>query len=313
MKLRVHSITFGAKDIHLFDLRSPDGMALPLFAPGAHVRVKTDIGMVRSYSLMNDTEEHDRYVIGVQRDRDSRGGSKWMHEAVRVGQLLEVIGPFNSFPLDEAAERSIFIAGGIGITPLWSMIQRLEYLKRPWALHYRTRSAETALLLDSLRKPCRADQINVSFGDRTDRLSFDVGRIVREAPPETHLYCCGPPSMIEEFLEAGKSTPVAQLHVEYFQAEEAPANDGGYKVRLARSQRTIEVSKGKSILSAVLEHGIVAPYSCQEGLCGECETMVISGVPDHRDLFLTQAEKKAGSKIMICCSGSLTPILELDL
>lgn len=312
-KLRVHSITYAAKDIIFLELRSPDGSALPLFTPGAHIQIKMSSGLVRSYSLLNGPEARDRYIIGVQRDAHSRGGSQWMHDSVKVGQILDVLGPYNNFPLEAEAEASTFIAGGIGITPLWSMIQHLEALGRPWNLHYRTRSGDTALLMDRLEPHLISGKAVISIADQSDRGAFDIARIVQQAPPGAHLYCCGPVSMMAEFLEACKTRPANRVHVEHFQTQEAPAAGGGFTVRLARSNRTIQMTKGKSILSAVLELGIDAPYSCQEGLCGECETRVIAGLPDHRDLYLTQAEKKAGSKIMICCSGSLTPELELDL
>jgi len=312
-KLRVHSITYAAKDALLFELRSPEGAALHPFTPGAHIQIRMNSGLTRSYSLMNGPEARDRYIIGVQRDAHSRGGSVWMHESVKVGQILEILGPYNNFPLEAEAKASTFIAGGIGITPLWSMIQYLEALGRPWDLHYRTRTTETALLLDKLEPYRVSGKARVSIASKCDRDAFDIKRIVQQAPPGAHLYCCGPASMMTEFLEACRSRPAGFVHVEHFQAQEAPAADGGYTVRLARSNQTIRMSNGKSILGAVLELGIDAPYSCQEGLCGECETRVITGVPDHRDLYLTQAEKKAGDRIMICCSGSLTPELELDL
>jgi len=263
--------------------------------------------------LINPPEQRDRHVIGVQFDRNSRGGSRWMHESVRPGQLLEIDGPHNNFQLEETGGHSVFIAGGIGVTPLWGMISRLEALGRPWTLYYRTRTAETALFPPSGRRFAPPGSVHLSFADQAARETFNIERIVRDAPPDAHLYCCGPATMIESFMAATRSMPVEQVHVEYFQAQEALATDGGYTVRLVRSDRTIEMGKGQSILSAVLASGIEAPYSCQEGLCGECETRVISGIPDHRDLYLTQAEKKAGDRIMICCSGSATPLLELDL
>lgn len=286
---------------------------MPPFAAGAHLRIRTGLGVFRSYSLMNPPDERNRYVIGVQLDRESRGGSRWIHESVRPGELLEFDGPHNNFPLEEAAGHSVFIAGGIGVTPFWSMIARLETLRRPWTLHYRAQTVATALFPPNGLPVDWTQNVHVSLSDQIPRSAFDIGRIVRDAPPDAHFYCCGPSSMIEAFLEATRSLSARRAHVEYFQSQEPLATEGGYTVRLVRSNRTIEMIKGQSILSAVLALGIEAPYSCQEGLCGECETRVISGVPDHRDLFLTQAEKKAGDRIMICCSGSLTPLLELDL
>lgn len=313
LQLRVHSITYGAQGILLFDLRNPEGGALPAFEAGAHIDIRMDNGLLRSYSLINSPELRDRYVIAVLRHTHSRGGSAWLHDSARVGQSVAVSQPSNGFPLIQDAEHSVFIAGGIGITPILGMINQLNGSHRSWSLHYRFRHAESALLPEELTDASVASRVKISCGETADRRSFDMARIVGEAPPQSHLYCCGPPSLIEAFLETAKLRPSEYVHVEYFEAAENPSLDGGFMVRLARSGKTIAMLPGKSILAAVRDLGIEAPYSCQEGLCGECETRVIVGEPDHRDLFLTQAEKASGDKIMICCSGSKSPILELDL
>jgi vanillate O-demethylase ferredoxin subunit len=310
--LRIHSISFAAEGVLLFELRPPGGGELPPFTPGAHIDLHLAEGMVRSYSLVNDALQRDRYVIGVKRDPGSRGGSAWLHETARAGQLVPVSGPRNNFELQEQAAHSVFVAGGIGITPLWSMIQRLEQLQRPWTLHYRCGSAATAALLQELRKPHRCGQVHVSFSDAGDP-RLDLAAIVREAPAGAHFYCCGPAGMLEGFQAACSGIDPQHVHFEHFTAQQAAATDGGFTVRLARSGRSVRVEPGRTILETLEGCGMQVPFSCREGVCGACETRVLAGRPDHRDMLLSPQEQAAGRSIMVCCSGSLDEVLELDL
>jgi tetrachlorobenzoquinone reductase len=206
------------------------------------------------------------------------------------------------------------IAGGIGITPLLSMIRRLETLGRSWELFYATRTRLTAAFLNelySLRKACC--NLHVNFDHEPSTRMLDLSAIVRDAAVDAHLYCCGPVSMLEAFEAATADRPAERVHVEYFKAKEKPAAEGGFEVRLARSNRTIRVEAGKTILNALLDAGIAANYACTEGVCGTCETRVIEGIPDHRDLFLGKEEQAANNTMMICCSGSKSSTLVLDL
>lgn len=313
LRLRVQSLAYGAEQIVVFDLRRPGGGTLPSFAPGAHINVKTGPGLVRSYSLLNDGVAPERYLIAVQRDRRSRGGSSWLHEKLRPGDLLEVSAPTNRFPLEESATHSRFVAGGIGITPILGMVRRLEQLGHSWMLYYRFRARDAAFIPDELEAWRAAGKVHFSDAAREGRQAFDVREIVEGAEPDAHLYCCGPGSMMEAFAVAASQRPPSHVHMEHFQTGQGGSTDGGFVVNLVRSGRTITMAPGKSILAAVRELGIEVDYSCEQGLCGECETRVIAGTPDHRDLYLTQAEKLSGTKIMICCSGSLSPELDLDL
>lgn len=308
--LRIHAISYGADDVLLFDLRRPVPAALPAFDAGAHIDLLLPRGITRSYSLLNDPAEHHRYVIGVKREPDSRGGSAWLHAEARVGALLDVAGPRNSFALDESAPHSIFIAGGIGITPLWSMVQRLQRLGKPWTLHYRARRRAGAALLDELA--AHGDRVHLSFSEAGDP-PLDLQQIVRDAPEGAHAYCCGPVSMLEAFETACDGLTPERVHLEYFAAKDAPATEGGFTVNLARSGRTIPILVGSTILETLQTHGVAVPSSCQQGVCGICETTVLSGVPDHRDLVLTDQERATGKTMMICCSGSKTAELTLDL
>ena len=256
-----------------------------------------------------------RYVIAINKDVSGRGGSSFAHDTIKAGDIVTVSAPRNNFALHEGAGYSVLIAGGIGITPLMSMIRRLETLARPWKLFYAARTRQAAAFLDDLDAIRSNAQLNLhlDFDDERAGCMFDLAAIVTNAPAHAHLYCCGPVPMLEAFEKATADRPADHVHVEYFQARGTPALDGGFEVRLARSNRTIAVEPGKTILDALLDAGVSANHSCAEGVCGTCETRVIEGMPDHRDQFLSPEERAANKTIMICCSGSKSDTLVLDL
>ena len=313
MNVRLYSIAYGAQGVLLYDLRDPLEADLPTFEPGAHLDVEMPSGIVRSYSLLNDSAERHRYVLGVKCEPVSRGGSAWLHKEARVGMILKVSAPRNDFKLVEDASLSVFIAGGIGITPLWSMAQRLMALERPWKLYYRSRSRTTTAFLRELAAPKVRDAVHLSFSDEVASERLDIAKVVRGSPAETHFYCCGPLPMLESFEAGCASLPPEYVHAEYFQAKDAPATEGGYVVHLARSGKTVPISPGRTILEALASAGVGVTSSCQQGVCGACETKVLSGIPDHRDLVLSDVERRSGTTMMICCSGCLTAELVLDL
>jgi tetrachlorobenzoquinone reductase len=315
MQVRVKRISFEADNINSYELVNPVGGDLSPFTAGSHIDLHLPNGMIRSYSLVNDQGERNRYVIAVNNDAASRGGSKLIHETMRVGDIITVSHPRNNFSLQEDAGHSVLIAGGIGITPLLSMIRRLEALGRSWELFYAARTRLTAAFLDEL-KTLRADvppNLHLNFDQEPEARMIDLSSIVNAAPSDAHLYCCGPMPMLEAFEAVTADRPAGHVHVEYFKAREKPAAAGGFEVKLARSNRTIAIQAGQTILDALLEAGISANYACAEGVCGTCETRVIEGIPDHRDLFLSKEEQEANKTIMICCSGSRSPTLILDI
>ena len=312
LKVRVKRIGYEAESINSYELVSLDGGELPPFTAGAHIDLHLANGMIRSYSLVNDQSERHRYVIAVNNDAAGRGGSKLVHESLRAGQVIEISYPRNNFALREDAGHSVLIAGGIGITPLLSMMRRLEALGRSWELHYAARTRPMAAFLDELNA-LRSSNLHLTFDQEPPAKMIDLASIVKSAPAEAHLYCCGPVSMLEAFEAAAADRPAGHVHVEYFKAREKPASDGGFEVRLARSRQTIAVQPGQTILDALLSAGVNANYACSEGVCGTCETRVIEGTPDHRDLFLSREEQQANKSIMICCSGSKSPTLVLDI
>ncbi|MSP98522.1 MAG: oxidoreductase [Betaproteobacteria bacterium] len=315
IEVRLNSVTTEALGIVSYELVPVNaGDELPAFAAGAHVDVQLPGGMVRSYSLANSQRERNRYVIAVAKDANSRGGSKYMHESLHAGDLIRISKPKNNFLLAEAAAKSLFIAGGIGITPLWCMIQRLQELGRPWELYYCVRTREHAALLAGLQAAGTGGAGKVHFNfDHEPGGVLELGPILASAAPGTHIYCCGPLPMLAAFEAATVSRPTEEIHVEYFTAKEAPAASGGFTVVLAKAGKEVFVPDGKTILDTILDLGIETPYSCMEGTCGECMTEVLDGIPDHRDVFLTKQDHAANKKMMICCSGSKSPRLVINI
>jgi vanillate O-demethylase ferredoxin subunit len=313
IELRLRQIRLEAEGIVSYEFVSATQQPLPAFTAGSHIDLHLTGEMVRSYSLVNAPSDAGRYVIAVQRDAEGRGGSKWMHSAPRVGDLMRAAPPGNDFPLAEEAAQSIFIAGGIGITPVMSMLHRLGALGRRWRLHYAARSPKETAYLDELRAMAgERGELDLCFGSsRIDRL--DIAAIVRDAAPDAHLYCCGPARMIDAFIAACAPRAPHTVHFERFGATAEAATEGGYELVLHRSDRRLAVAPGKTILDTLLDHAIDVPYACTAGVCGTCRTQVLSGLPDHRDDFLSAEEKQANDAIMICCSGSRSKTLVLDL
>jgi vanillate O-demethylase ferredoxin subunit len=310
LNLRIKATTWEAPDVLSYELHALDSGELPPFTAGAHIDLTLSNGLVRSYSLVNPQSERHRYVIAVQKDRASRGGSNWVHEHFRAGDLLTVNGPRNNFALAESAEKSVFIAGGIGITPILSMIERLGAIGRDWELIYCSRTRAGAPFLEVLGALPR---VRFNFDQEPGGRMLDIAGAVRAAPANAHLYCCGPLPMLDAFEEATKDLPRERVHVEYFTAKEQPAVEGGFTVVLAKSKREVAVPPGKTILAALCDAGLDIPHSCTEGICGTCETRVLAGVPDHRDLILTEGERASNKTMMVCCSGSKSEKLVLDL
>jgi tetrachlorobenzoquinone reductase len=316
--VRVKSVTYEAERIHSYELRPLTGGELPAFTAGAHIDLHlpgVPMGATRSYSLINPQGERHRYVIAVAHDAASAGGSRYIHEHLRAGDKLNITPPQNNFALIEDAKHSVLIAGGIGITPIWCMVQRLIELGRSWELHYSARTGETAAFLEpiaALRDHWNHNPVALNFDFEPGGKPLDLSAIVNQAPKDAHLYCCGPIGMLEAFERATQNLPRDQVHVEYFSANEAPAKAGGFTVTLAKSQVQVFVAAGNSILDALIGAGLDPPRSCTEGVCGSCEMRVLEGIPDHRDMVLTDAERASNKTIMICCSGAKSETLVLD-
>ena len=314
LHLRLTAIRHESDGVLSFEFRNPAGDCLPEFAAGAHIDVHLPNGMVRSYSLCNSSAERHRYVIAVARDPKSRGGSAAMHDSLRVGQFLQIGQPRNHFPLDESADRTLLIAGGIGITPMWCMLQRLVALGHDWQLIYAARARQNAAFLGELQRLARAHPEKVCFHFDQEQGQFNLPTALEgRLDGGTHVYCCGPLPMLKAFEELTAKHPEGQVHLEYFQAKDAPVAAAGVEIELARSKKILTVPRDRTILDAVLEAGIDVPFSCMEGICGSCEVTVLEGEPDHGDSVLSDQQKRTNKTMMLCCSGAKSSRLVLDL
>ncbi len=307
--MRLTAIRYEAHETHSFEFSPLDGALLPPVEPGAHIDIHLPNGMMRQYSLVTAEGPRHSYVVGIKKDRASRGGSKYVHDQLKVGQIVKIGGPRNNFPLEESAAHSVLIAGGIGITPIYCMAQRLMSQGKPWTMYYSCRERSEAAFLDALSgRP----EVNLHFDAESAGKFLDLQAIVAAAPAGAHFYCCGPTPMLKAYEEATKNLPEGHMHIEYFTAAEEAATEGGYTVVLQRSGQEFAIPEGKTILQVLREAGLDVTYSCEEGVCGACETAVISGTPDHRDNILTDREREESKTMMICCSGSKSSKLVLD-
>ena len=311
MKLRLTSICYAAEGTNTYEFGPLVGAALPPYEPGAHIGLHLPNGMVREYSLTRPYRAGEGYLVGIKRDVASKGGSRYIHDNLRVGQVLDIEGLKNNFPLHAGDAPAVLVAGGIGVTPIWCMAQHLAAEGRAFELYYAARTREEAAFLKEMRP--LGGKLHLHIDAEQDGEVLDVGAIVRAAPSNAHLYCCGPLPMLEAFEKAMEGLPPERKHVEYFSSPNAPAVEGGYTVVLARSGREVPIKAGITILETLRALGMNVPASCEQGVCGTCETKVIQGRPDHRDILLTPQEKASNKTMMICCSGSLDPRLVLDL
>lgn len=301
-----------ATDIVSFELVDPAGGTLPPFTAGAHVDVEVKDGLIRQYSLCNHPDHHG-YQIAVLRDSQSRGGSQTVCDEFKEGQLIRISEPKNHFPLATNAAHSLLIAGGIGITPVLCMAERLAHAKASFQMHYCTKSQERTAFYDRIKNSTFADRVSFHFSSQQ---RMDLNRTLANPAPGTHLYVCGPAHFMNAVLVTAKAWgwPDAQVHREYFNAteQEGAVNDE-FIVRLASSGHEFTIPADKSITTVLMKHGVDIPVSCEQGVCGTCLTHVLEGTPDHRDMFLTDDERARNDQFLPCCSRSKSKVLVLDI
>ncbi|TWE27745.1 ferredoxin-NADP reductase [Prauserella muralis] len=311
-ELRIVSRRAEADGVISLRLATGTGDPLPEWSPGAHLDVLLPTGFVRQYSLCGPVEDRSTWRIGVLRESDGRGGSAWLHDNATEGGLLRVRGPRNNFPL-LPARRYVFIAGGIGITPLLPMIAEAQRAGADWVLHYGGRTSTSMAFLPELRG--HAGRVLVRPEDTQGRL--DLAAVLGEPQPSTLVYCCGPGGLIDAVRDRCRGWPAGSLHVERFTPVEPPedevADGPATEVECTRSGVTLTVPPGTSILEAAERAGISVLSSCSEGICGTCETEVLGGEVEHRDSVLTDEEREEGETMMICVSRARGGRLVLDL
>jgi phthalate 4,5-dioxygenase reductase subunit len=312
MQLRIASATDAAVGIRTFELVAQDGAELPPFTPGAHVTVQAPNGMLRKYSLCNDPNDLSRYVITVKRDPNGQGGSASMVDEARAGDILPTSRPDNAFPLVDTSAGYIFIAGGIGITPILSMIRSFgELPPAPWKLYYFTQAPETTAFLDELKSPELRKNVVLhhDFGDMAQ--AFDLWPVL-ERPSSKHIYCCGPRGLMESVRDMAGHWNASNVHFESFVQGGAPKQDDKpFTVKLAKSGQEFTVPVGKSILEVLRAGGCNVRASCESGTCGTCRTPLLEGEADHRDMVLMPEEME--SQIMVCVSRAKTDQIVIDL
>lgn len=309
LRLAVASRRTVALDVVESELRPADG-ELPEWRPGAHIDVTAENGIIRQYSLCGDPGDRASYRIAVLRQPGSRGGSAWLHGQLREGDRVIVGRPRNHFAL-ERGSRYLFLAGGIGITPLLPMIRRVAADGADWSLHYGGRTRASMAYADDLRA-IDASRVRLLPFDECGLIDLD--NALKDAGPEACVYCCGPEPLLGA-AEAACARRGLRLRTERFAPKETGSSraDSPFTVRIASTGAELPVPADRSIIDVLIEAGVDVLTSCEEGTCGTCETAVLGGLPDHRDCVLTEAERAAGDRILPCVSRSRTPLLVLDL
>ncbi len=314
LALRLVRKTREAESICSFEFADPKGRALPPFSAGSHIDVDTGRGLIRQYSLCNDPADTHRYVIAVLRHADSRGGSRAMHEALAVGDTVNVSVPRNHFQLAHSARRSLLFAAGIGITPILCMAERLANSDADFVLHYCFRSRPQAAFLERIAASAFASR--AVLHDSGEGARLDIAALLDSEARDTHLYVCGPGAFMDAVIAAAgeRGWPEALIHREYFAAtRHDPTSDTAFDVRIASTGETVHVAEDQTVVAALARHGIEVPTSCAEGVCGTCLTRVLNGEVAHRDLFLTAEERLRNDQFTPCCSRARSALLVLDL
>jgi vanillate monooxygenase ferredoxin subunit len=316
LNVRVARKTVEAEGICSFELVAVDGRALPSFSAGSHVDVQLPGGLTRQYSLCNDPAESHRYLIAVLDDPASRGGSRTMHAQVAEGDPLVISAPKNHFALAHEAARHLLLAGGIGVTPILCMAERLAIAGAAFEMHYCTRSPARTAFRARIAGSRFADRVHFHFDDGDAAQRLDIQALLATPEPGAHLYVCGPKGFMDAVLGSARAQgwPERQLHYEFFTAEPVRSDaDAGFEVQLASSGRVVTVAADQTVAQALAAAGVELATSCEQGICGTCLTRVLEGEPDHRDMYLTPEEQAANDQFTPCCSRAKSARLVLDL
>ncbi|MGY2372916.1 PDR/VanB family oxidoreductase [Pseudomonas sp. SDO524_S393] len=312
LQLRIARRQDEAEGIISLELVDPNGDCLPPFEAGAHIEVRVAPGLVRHYSLCGSPEDLVRYRLGILREPASRGGSAQIHGQFHEGRLVEVTAPRNQFRLVENAGHSLLLGGGIGITPILAMAWRLQTLGASFEVHYCVRSEARAAFLNVLKDAPFADCVTLHVDDLGQRV--DLRALLQGPDPQRHVYVCGPAGFMDATLDTARGLGWAaqNLHYEYFAAQ-LDTEGAAFTLHAERSGLTLRVPPDRSIAQVLQAAGVEVPLSCEQGVCGTCLTRVLDGIPDHRDLFLTDDEKAANDQMLLCCSRAHSASLRLDI
>ena len=316
LTVRITAKTQEALDICAFELRAVHAPSLPAFSAGSHIDVHIG-GFTRQYSLCNDPSENHRYLIAVLKDAKGRGGSAAMHEQLHPGDTIHISVPRNHFHLASGARRHLLVAGGIGVTPVLCMAERLASLGADFEMHYCARSPERAAFRSRIEQSGFASRVCFHFDDGSQEQKLDIPALLQTPEPGVHVYVCGPKGFMDAVLRSARERgwPEDQLHYEFFASDAAAPrqDDGSFSVKLASSGRVIPVRADQSVSQALNAAGVGVVTSCEQGVCGTCVTRVLEGIPDHRVMYFTPQEQAANDQFTPCCSRARTPLLVLDL
>lgn len=314
LSLKLVRKTAEATGICSFEFADPGGSVLPGFSAGSHVDVHLPNGLTRQYSLCNDPLDKHRYVIGVLRDPESRGGSIAMHDTLNLGDTVEISLPKNHFPLAHGGRHSLLIAGGIGVTPILCMAERLFNIGADFTMHYCVRSPDRAAFMDRIRQSAYSGRVHLHISEQGQRLDFRA--LLSQCDPATHIYVCGPAGFMDAVLAAAKDLawPETQIHREYFEAAGHDTSlDRPFDVKIASTGRIIHIPRDKSVTAVLAACGIDIPTSCSEGVCATCLTHVLEGEIEHNDMVLNAEQRAKNDQFMPCCSRARGTLLVLDL
>lgn len=317
LSVMLRAVAYLAEDICSFEFVCPQGRPLPAFSAGAHIDVHLPGGIIRQYSLCNDPAERHRYVVAVLRDPRGRGGSLAMHEQLHPGAMVTISVPRNHFPLAANASSYVFLAGGIGITPIMSMVAQARAAGKPFHLYYCTRTPQRTAFLRELRPLIEAGValVHHDYGDVAN--SLDIRRVLHDYPAGAHLYYCGPVGFLDAVEHAASGWPAQAVHCERFSApassgaSDDPEADAPFEIELAKSGKRLTVAAGQTIVDALVANGVEVDVSCRQGYCGTCMTRYLAGQPLHRDSVLDDEDRE--DFVMICCSRARGRSLVLDL
>jgi tetrachlorobenzoquinone reductase len=312
-EVRLEMVRYLSATVNLYEFGLLDEGPLNHQGPGSHIDLHLPYPnplnpTVRQYSLV--ALRNDACVIAVQRGAGEGSASRVLHDKAKVGEHFHIGAVRNNFELAAHASHSIFIAGGIGVTPMLPMLEQLEAQGASWELHYA--SSETPVAFAGTLQRY-GSKVRYCSGSAPGPDQLDIAKLAREADAASTLYCCGPQRMLDAFRQETRGFAEGRAHLESFQASEPAATEGGFVVVLERQGRQVNVKHGQTIIECLAEAGVLVPSSCLQGICGACETRVLSGRPDHRDGILSDSERAANNTMMICCSGSLDARLVLDL
>lgn len=314
LAVKVNKKKLIADGVMYLEFVDPSGGDLPEFTAGAHIEIQLPNGLIRPYSLCGSSANRKAYELGVLLETNGRGGSKSVHEEIVLGAKLRISYPKNHFPL-VLAKHSILFAGGIGITPILAMAEKLSDEGQSFEMHYCSRTASRTAFIDRISESPFSPKVQFHFDDEVEGQKLKAAEILKNSDPATHIYVCGPKGFMDHVIQTAKDLgwPDTQIHFEYFKSEIVKKDDdGSFEVEYRPSGLVVQVPVDMTVAQALIDAGVEVPLSCEQGICGTCVMQVIEGDPDHRDVCLSDEDKSSKKMFTPCCSRSQSARLVVD-